>query len=215
MMLRFAEELMLLLLHDDGKFISVHSWSLNHALAGAVLIDLEMEGRIDTDLEKLMLVDATPVGDSLLDPTLVQIAAEEQHDARYWVGHIADESKSIHDEALERLIDRGILERRDDSFLWVLKSRRYPVVDGTATREVKLRIMSLLFSEDIPDPRDVVIIALADACQIFRHLLSRRELEQVQPRIEQIRDFDLIGRAVSQAIRDIAIWLARSQNYMI
>ncbi len=37
-------------------------------------MDLALENRIDTDLEQLILVDSTPVGDDLLDPTLARIA---------------------------------------------------------------------------------------------------------------------------------------------
>ena len=75
-MLRFAEEIVLLLLNDDdGRFARVSRWSLDYALAGGVLMDLALENRIDTDLENLILVDATPVGDSLLDLTLADIEA--------------------------------------------------------------------------------------------------------------------------------------------
>ena len=99
----------------------------------------------------------------------------------------------------------GILERREDRFLWVFRSRRYPVIDGKAEREVKLRIMGVLFSDEIPDPRDVVTICLADACGIFKSLLSRQELEKAGARIEQVRKLDLIGQAMAQAIRDIEL----------
>ena len=210
-MLRFVEEITLLMLHDDdGRFARVPSWSLSYALAGGVLMDLAMENRIDTDLEHLILVDATPTGDSLLDPTLAEIAAGEKHDARYWVEQTAERSDAIQEEVLSRLIALGILERQEDRFLWVFRSRRYPMIDGQAEREVKLRIMSVLFSDEIPDPRDVVIICLADACGIFKELLSKRELEQAAPRIEQVRKLDLIGQAMTQAIHDIELSVAAS-----
>ena len=74
-MLRFAEEIMLLLLHDEnGDFAPVSELSLQCALAGAVLMDLALENRIDTDTERLILLDKTPTGDDLLDPTLANIA---------------------------------------------------------------------------------------------------------------------------------------------
>ena len=210
-MLRFVEEITLLLLHDDdGRFARVPSWSLSYALAGGVLMDLAMENRIDTDLDHLILVDATPTGDSLLDPTLAEIAAGEKHDARYWVEQTAERSDAIQEEVLSRLIALGILERQEDRFLWVFRSRRYPMIDGQAEREVKLRIMGVLFSDDIPDPRDVVIICLADACGIFKELLSKRELEQAAARIEQVRKLDLIGQAMTQAIHDIELSVAAS-----
>ncbi len=210
-MLRFAEEIILLLLNDeDGRFATVPNWSLDYALAGGVLMDLALENRIDTDLEKLVLIDSTPVGDSLLDPTLASIAAGEERDARTWVELTAGRAQALREEALARLVANGILESRDDRFLWVFQSRRYPTIDGKAEREVKLRIMEVLFSDEIPDPRDVVIICLADACGIFKGLLSKQEQNQAAARIEQVRKLDLIGQAMSQAITDIELSVAAS-----
>lgn len=212
--LRFAEEVLLLLLHDhNGKFARVREWSLNYALAGGVLMDLAIENRIDTDLKKLVMLDATPTGDDLLDPVLADIAAaQDRRDARFWVERTAGRADGIRERALEKLIERGILERREDRFLWVFKARRYPVIDGEAEREVKLRIMAVLFSEGIPSPHDVVMICLADACGIFDQLLSRREAERAAERIAQVRKLDLIGQAMAQAIRDIEITLAMLQQ---
>ena len=209
-MLRFAEEITLLLLNDDGTLIHVPSWSLNYALAGGVLMDLALENRIDTDLEKLVLIDSTPIGDSLLDPTLADIKEVGERDARFWVERTANRAQEIREEALSRLISLGILESRDDRFLWVFRSRRYPAIEGRTVREVKLRIMGVLFSDEIPDPRDVVIICLADACGIFRRLLSKAELSRASERIEQVRRLDLIGQAMSQAIQDIQLTIATS-----
>ena len=211
-MLRFAEEIMLLLLDDEGeRFLRVPDWSLRYALAGGILMDLAMEDRIDTDLEKLILVDATPLGDDLLDPVLADIVgATETHDARYWVERAANRADETREAAIGSLVSRGILERRADRFLWVFRSRRYPLVDGRAEREVKLRIMEVLFSDVIPTPRDVVIICLADACGIFTELLSKREVRHALPRIELIRKMDLIGRAVTAAIWDIEVSLAKA-----
>ena len=213
-MLRFAEEIMLLLLDDEGgEFLHVSDWSLRCALAGAVLMDLALENRIDTDLKQLVLVDATPVGDDLLDPTLARIAAAtETRDAAHWVHQTARSADQIRERALERLIGHGILQRQEESFLWVFKSRRYPAVDGKADREVKLRIMGVLFSDDIPDPRDIVIVCLAEACGIFQALLSRRELTHASARIEQVRKLDLIGQAISQAVWDIETSLAMAMH---
>ena len=66
--------------------------------------------------------------------------------------------------------------------------------------------MSVLFSGEIPDPRDIVIISLADACGILENLLSSQELKRVAGRIEQVCKMELICRdivkAASHRIRD-------------
>ncbi len=215
-MLRFAEELMLLILDDEnGKFARVPDRLMRYALAGGVLMDLALENRIDTDIKNLILVDSTPVQDSLLDPTLADIAqATDTKDARFWVERTALRADEIREVALNRLVEEGILQREEDRFLWVFQSRRYPIVDNTAEREVKLRIMEVLFSDQIPDPRDVVIIGLAHACYIFTEILSARELARVADRIDQVRKLDLIGQAMSQAITDIELSLALAVQMM-
>ena len=180
-MLTFAEEILLLLLDDEsGEFVPVPTWSRQCALAGAALMDLALEGRIDTDLQKLVLIDRSPTGDDLLDPILARIAEEsEVHDARYWVERLGEEQSGwIQDHALTRLVRRGILESEGGRLLWVFRTRRYPTIDGKAQREVRLRIMNVLFSDEIPDPRDIVIICLADACGIFGLIMSREEVER-------------------------------------
>ena len=214
MKLRFAEEITLLLLNDDdGEFVRVPGWSMQCAFAGAVLMDLALENRIDTDIKRLVLIDPTPIGDDILDPTLALIAqSTETYDARHWVDQLADTAEEFRERALARLVERGILRREDDRFLWVFQSRRYPIVDGEAEREVKLRIMEVLFGNEIPDPRDIVLICLVDACGVLRELLTARELERASERIEQVRKLDLIGQAVSKAVWDIQSSIALAMH---
>ena len=210
-MLRFAEEIVLLLLDDERGDItpSFAQRSLDVVLAGAVLMELALEDRIDTDLAHLTVVDPTPLDDALLDPTLADIArTAETHDPGFWIARTAERGHAIRDAVLARLAERGILEAEGDGppvFLSrrVSRARRYPNVEGHAAEEVRLRIMRVLFSEEIPDPRDVVLICLADACGIFEAILSASERAEVQERIEVVRKLDLIGQAVTQAVRNV------------
>ena len=152
-------------------------------------------------------------GDASL--TLADIAeATDTRDARFWVERTALRADGIREEALHRLVEKGILKQEEGRFLWVFQSRRYPALDDTPQREVKLRIMEVLFSDQIPDPRDVVIIGLAHACDLFKEILSARELAHVADRIDQVRKLDLIGQAMSQAISDIELSLALAVQMM-
>ena len=206
-MLRFAEELLLLLLRDEsGELAFVPDTHLHHALAGAVLMDLALENRIDTDLDKLTLVDAAPLEDDILDAALAQIAASaETHDAEYWVRRIAGEGERIRAAALARMVRAGVLQSAQEDAvepsLQLSLARRYPAADGKTQQEVRLRVMRVLFADDIPDPRDIVIICLADACGIFEKMLTKAELEEARVRIDLVGRMDLIGQAVTRAVR--------------
>lgn len=171
-------------------------------------MDLPLEDRIDTDLRRPMLVDPTPLGDDLLDPALADIAqASDLHDIDHWVRRHADRGEAIRERALARLTERGTLES-DDSATGFLLSRRvsrarhyHPDPDGTVQEEVRLRVMCVLFSDDIPDPRDTVLICLADAGGAFDYLLSREERAEVQNRIDVVTKLDLTGQVVARAVR--------------
>ncbi len=206
---RLVEEVILLLRRDeDLASTHVPTLSLRYAIAGSVLMELAIENRIDTDLEHLTLIDATPIGDDLLDPTLAEIAASEGHDTRYWLERTAVRADEIHAGALNRLVDEGVLERRVRSSKRRSRSRAPEIIDGEARREVRMRVMAALLDDGIPDPRDVMLICLADAGGAFAELLSRREFATVVPRVEQIRKLDLIGQAVVRAIDDSQVAMA-------
>ncbi len=204
-MLNLVEEVLLLTLHDkDGSFMSVPAFSLEYALSGAILMDLALRDRIDTDPEKLMIVDRTPTGDDLLDPVLEKIAsASRSLSTQEWLNALALDTHPIKEFALDRLVARGILQRQEKKFLWVFGKRRYPVIDNKEQREAKLRILGILLSDEIPEARDTVLIALADACALFESILSREEYVSVTERIQQVARMDLIGQAMIQMIHEM------------
>ena len=149
-MLRFTDELLLLLMDDKrGDLIPMREWSLACALAGALLMDLTLEGRIDTDPDYLSLLDATPLGDDLLDPVLEEIdQADAVHHARFWVAHVARRGDKIRDKTLARLTAQGILQEEEEGVFSfsadVSLTRRYPP-DEMGRDDVTLRVMRALF----------------------------------------------------------------------
>ena len=204
-MLTLPEEVILLVLDEEtGALLPIPQRTLDSALAGGALMELALQDRIDSDPNSLWVVDPTPIGESYLDQLLRQLAdSEGKSNSETWIQRLSEDSGSIQEAALQRLVERGVLREEEKRFLWVFESRRYPMIDGKEEREVKLRIMGVLFSEEIPDPRDVALISLVDACRLFEELLGPRELERVRDRIAVIRKLDLIGQAMQAKIREI------------
>ena len=211
--LRFAEELLVFLLDkQSGRLTPVPDRTRYYALAGTILMDLALEDRVDTDLERLVVTDSTRLNDDLLDPALAMIAADpDVHDTAHWIEHLSSPeiAGEVQENAIARLIERRILEQDASGGLsltrLVGRARRYPMVNGGAGREVEARIMGILFADDVPDPRDAMLIAVVDACGIFDRILSAEERAEVADRIDLLRSLDLIGRTVSDAIRGLAV----------
>ena len=203
--LSLPEELILMLLNEqNGYFHQVPGWDLNCTVVGAVLAELSLRSRIDTDLDSLILVDATETGDPALDPILEQIADEPaQRDAQYWIERLAGQAESVIDLTLDRLVGLGILEHHDGDFWTLATARWYEELsgapqEGTVGQLVKTRVVKALFTDEIPDPRDIIVICLVDACDVFRVMFELDE--ETEERIHFICQLDLIGRSIAAAV---------------
>lgn len=209
MSITIAEEILLLLLDEEkGTLPPVPQLTLHFVLAGAVLMELAIENRIDCHIETLEIIEEEPLNDPILDKYLQRICSEPEHkEVKFWINAIADDGAAIVDEGFKRLVERGILGMSEMRFLWVMKTRSYPTIDGSVEREVKLRVMNILYSDEIPDQRDVVIFCLMDACDMFRTLLGPVEMSRLRPRISDVSKLDLIGQATTKLIREIQVAL--------
>ena len=74
--------------------------------------------------------------------------------------------------------------------------------DGRPLRDVRRRIAGVLLSDEIPDPRDVMLISLTQACALWKGLLDEAGLARIEHRISQIAQMDFIGQAVARAIQE-------------
>ena len=216
-MLTFVEEIVLLALDDKkGKFVDLPPLALDQALAGAALLELAFQNRIDTDLTHLTLVSDKPIGDKMLDPILKEITrAKDKKDAKHWVGVISADGEKIRDAALAKLVEKGVLKKEEKKILWVIPGRRYPMIQNKEEEEVRKRIRKVVVEGEVPAPRDVVIISLSSACQLLRTVFTDAELLKYSPRIAEVAKMDLIGRAVSKSVAEVQEAVMRAVLYSV
>jgi hypothetical protein len=212
--LTFTEEIVLLALDDKtGAQLPLPVTALGYGLAGAVLADLAVAGKIDTDAKQLTVLSRSPTGDPLLDPWLELIAADKTvHPVAYWLQVLFDRAREIEQPALDRLIERGILKRQDKKILWVIGLRRYPTVDGHERTEVRTRLGQLILGEDLPDPRDAILISLLRGCRLTDRIFSGPEFAARDQRLATLAKMDLVGREVASATTEAITTLSAAMN---
>ena len=219
--LSLLEELILMLLNEEsGYFHQVPGWALNCTVVGAAIAELSLRARIDTDEESLFIVDRKATGDPTLDPILNEIAADPvQRSARYWIERLTPHAESIIDLTLNRMVDLNILDYHDGEFWTLARTAWRPVLfsespegaGATATQYVKARISNAIFENEIPDPKDAIIINLVNTCDVFRFIFQLDD--ETEERIQLICRLDSIGRSIAEAVsQNIAAPLLRRSH---
>src|SRR5215469_4814837 len=134
--LTLADEIVVLMLRDDtGELKPECAKVAPVAIAGGLLMELSVVGRIDTDLKSLFVVDTRPTGDDLLDYALDAIAGEpKRRPSGWWIERLAGPDPDLLNKVLQRLVRAGVLLMDDRRYLWVFSRRAYPQNTGREER---------------------------------------------------------------------------------
>jgi hypothetical protein len=212
MRLTMPEEILLLLLDDEtGQPVGLPGPAADLALVGAALMELALAGRIDTDLDLLAVVSPETMGDPVMDHVLDSLMREaEARASRDWIAALAALAPDLRARTIARLVEGGILHRIEGCFLWVFHEQRYPKVPGhEEARATRARLRAVLLEDDIPDPRDALLIGLCQATGLVPLLLDEAELAAAEARVEQVARLEELSRSLGRATQDVYARLLR------
>lgn len=202
-MLTLAEQIFIFSLDETtGHSYPLPEKALSFALAGALLMGLAAEGRIDPHITPLRIISPTLTGDKLLDDVLIEIGAHPGLSLVDYVRRITGHAHVIQAAVCRQLVERGILRKEEDTFLWVVADERFPIVDHREERAVRQRIREVVIERRVPEPQDIAIIALIEACDLMHTLLSPAECKEARPRLSMLDQLDPVGRTIIKAIAE-------------
>lgn len=203
--LHLYEEIMLLALKDEkGTVLTQYP---DQAVAGAVTAELMLDGIVtveDTKKQMVDLVRARPLGDPVLDESLEKIrTAKRRASLKTWITRLAGIKKLRHKVA-RQLCLRGILRAEEDKVMLVFTRKLYPAVNPGPERAILERIRTAIYEPSRPvDPRTVMLVALADAADLMKVVVERNERKQIKPRVKQIVEGDVVGKATREVIQAV------------
>ena len=212
--LLIVEELMLLLLADDGSAIA-GSKVLHCVLPGAVLAELALTGRLEVHSHRRVggtLIHAkrtTP--DPQIDPILAEALramGTREHSA---YGLISGLDLDVRQPVLDRLAAKGIILRETKKVLGVLPTTRWPTLDVRAEAALRDRVTAVLDDGRLPDARTAAIIALISAAQVYVQLQPRMPWNaEVATRLKEIERGQVSAAEATPESQEIIEEIARA-----
>jgi hypothetical protein len=196
-----ATDLLLLALDDDrGTVHSRAAMALDFGLAGAVTMELALQGAIRMEGPVISAATAS-VDDPILNDALTAIANAPGTQLRHWIGRPQRLVKDLRQRLLDVLVAQGTLEKREKRILLVFHHDVYPERNDQVEHDIRARLDAVLLHGERPDARTTCLIHLAAACRIPNVLYAARDLQTVKSRIAELSDIEQAGvDAVTSAV---------------
>jgi hypothetical protein len=201
--MNLAEELTLLAYDDDGT-PGTDGTHLDNGLGGALLLELALAGRVDVRDKRVVVVDANPTGDPLVDEALGRIAAEERgRKPGHWVSKFAGQTRP---KVLDTLVRQGVLTVEKDKVLGVFPRKRYPSPHGAepvAEAQARQRMRAALLGSGPVEPRTAALCALVAATGLERKVFADLDRKQVKTRLKELGEGAWAADAVQKTIEEV------------
>ena len=202
-----AEDLLLLLTHDDtGKHL-VSGSTLDLALAGAVLLELAEREAVDVAgpgeqvrQGRLVVRDDRPTGDPVLDEALRRLAAagaKKPQDVLPKIG------KGLRASLLARLVQRGIVRAEEGRVLGLFATRSWPAEDSAHEEQVRAALHDVLVVGRTPAVREAELISLLQAVDAVPKVVGGLPGRELKRRAKAVAEGEFAGQAVRKAVEAV------------
>lgn len=204
-MTTLAEDVLLLLTDDATGRHQLDGSSLDTVLAGALLLELALAGRLDVRTRhglltrhRTVVLDPAPVGDPVLDDALVA-AQDKDRSPQDLIRHLGT---GLRRRLLERLAERGVLSLDADKVLGIFPRERWPAQDSTHEDQLRHRLHDVLVVGTTPDQRTGALVALLSAADRAHRVLA--DLDRDQRRRAKARGAEIAeGAWAADAVRRV------------
>ena len=205
-MFTLSEELLLLSIHETkGVFFSSALEHLKPGLAGAILAELALAGKIQaTPNHRLQLIDDSPAQSEGLNKVIAALKeADKERKFGYWIGALSQKADKYQERAIESLVQKGVFTQDDERLLWVIPSPLQPEAKASTKYLVTKRLRGMALAQEDSQKRDLVLLSLLSACGLLDLVFLRDERKLAARYINEKLYSQAMSDPVIQTVQEI------------
>ena len=199
--LPIPEELLMLMIDDEGGISGPMKTILPYGLAGAFLAELVLANKIHLEEDRITVSGTAPSGDTLIDDILAMITAEKKpRKLSHWV-QVIGSKLSIKQVAL-RLVERKVIGIEKKVYSWVIPFPAFPLVQASAKYLVKLHLRGIVLAGEPANSADIILLGLLEACRLQRLVFTRDERKSADKKGDAMVQGEVFGEAVAKVLAE-------------
>jgi len=204
MKLNLIDKLTLLALDDNTGENIADSISYQHAVAGALLLELALNNKIKIEDNKLIITELSFTKNKILDDCIKIIHKYEGKDEfGDLIQLIADKTDSINSETIDKLVSSGILEHKENKILWVFTNSSFPSVNDNPETEIRTKLINIIESKEDALLEDIMLISLLDSCGLNVEVFGNDRAEKYEDRIKELIANSEMSSLINSKIKEI------------
>ncbi|WP_277211002.1 GOLPH3/VPS74 family protein [Isoptericola croceus] len=207
-----AEDLLLLAFDDATGRPDRHVDNLDYRLAGALLVELALTGRVDVAEAgavapdgsarrrgTVVVRDASPTGHPALDRA-IDVVGRRARKPKDLIGPL---SKRIREPLLTGLVERGILQREDRRIMGIVPTTAWPAADSSHELRLRAECEAVLLGTQDPRPETAALLSVVHGTGLVKKLVPPGHAKAAKRRAKEITQQSWANDAVKKAVDDV------------
>jgi hypothetical protein len=209
--LTFLEKIILLGLDDKGWF-SNSEHRIKFGLAGALLFELYVRGKITLDGTFLKIEDQQHLDDVVLNRVLSLITnGKKPRTLKNWIQRIVMKKLLIRKTVIKSLLEKKILKKEEYSLLWVMYQFKYPVIDTQVKQSLRQEMYDKILGGGALSDHDLMLVSVMENCRMIRKNFHGFEnYSKLRRNIREITQFENPANERIEMIRQLHSATSRS-----
>lgn len=206
--LNTVEKFLLIAHHPEKGRFMIPQIYVQYGIAGALLMDLTLAGRIDLAEKKLILKPSKTTADPVMNEAITLMSQSQMaRKADYWVRRLATRYNRYKWQVLQGLADRRMVRIEHRKFLGLIPYRQSYLIESYTRSNIIRQLKSdiLAYTRE-PSSASMAVAGLIEACKMYRILSDdREEVKNLKTQLKKITRDNPVSDILSQTIRQVQV----------
>ena len=199
-----VDQLTLLALDDHKGTFVTDTISYGYSVGGAVILELALAEKLAIVDHRVKVIDKTATGNAILDEQFQIIKGKnKEKKLTSWIESIGNDSEKIKKATIQQLVDKGILEKREEKFLWVFNVKKFPTSDPRPENALRSNLRQIVIDYHKADLRDIILLNLIKACNLEKEVFGKSNVRLFKQRMKEINAQNELAKEVSKSIAEV------------